>query len=78
LVFDPPILLGADQVGSPVEPLITEPGGREALPIGSGLNGFDPLQVLGLADAGEGQCYLPKPEELSPNFGDGLKDQAAT
>src|SRR5260370_3138953 len=49
----PAILLGLDQVGCPVELPLTEPGRREALTIGSRPNRFQPLQVLGLADAGE-------------------------
>ena len=47
--FDPAILLGVDQIGGPVELPLTQPGRRETRLIGSPLNGFQPLQVLGLA-----------------------------
>ena len=32
-----------------------------------------PLQVLGLADPGEGQCYLPEPELEEPVAPRGLE-----
>jgi hypothetical protein len=66
LTFDLAILLGADQVGGPVELPVTQPGRREAFLIGSRLNGLQPLQVFGLAHAGEGQCHLPEPEFEEP------------
>jgi len=62
LKFDPAILLGVDQIGGPVELPLTQPGRRETRLIGSRLNGLQPLQVLGLAHAGEGQCDLAEPE----------------
>src|SRR6266446_6353573 len=50
----------------PVELPLTEPGRREALTTDSRLNGLQPLQVLGLADAGKGQCHLPEAELEEP------------
>ena len=65
-MFDPAILLGVDQVGGPVELPLAQPGRRETRLIGSRLNGLQPLQVFGLAHAGEGQCHLPEPELEEP------------
>src|SRR5260370_29943988 len=65
-MFDPVIRLGVDQVGGPAELPLAQPGRREALIIGSRPNGLQPLQVLGLAHAGEGECYLPEPELEEP------------
>ena len=65
-MFEPAILLGAEQVGGPVELPLAQPGRRETLLIASRLNGLQALQVLGLADAGEGERYLPEPELEEP------------
>src|SRR5260370_34557540 len=65
-MFDPAILLGPNQIAGPVELPLAQPGRRDAVIIGLRLNGLQPFQVLGLADAGEGQCYLPEPELEEP------------